>query len=221
MNNIRINSLDTDTSRNLSIIRSNTKLYNKLVDAFKILGNFNKECDAEIFNTDKRLGKVDIAITDGDGSIFIITTRSNNKNDLNIIRKVGDEDILYDLSLSKKEAITRDNIDLCRTGSVINTRHGRFITDKKTFFSLFLGDVCYQVIASFDKEINVKPFIEDINSYNEKPSVKDFLNIFDRKLLPDEVPNLKEIITYKDALRVGAVKLNVDNINKGYSKTKK
>ena len=213
---IKINSIDNDTARNLSIIRSNTKLYTKMCDAFMILGDFKKEVDAEIFNVDKRLNKVDIAITDNNGDIFIITSRSNNKNDLNIIRQVADEDIFYDLSLSKKEAITIDNIDICRSGYVFNTRHGRFITDKKTFLSLFLGgNTCYQVITKYDKEIDVKPFIDKINSFEEKPTVKEYLDMFE-----SYSNNLKEVVTYKDSIRVGSVKLN-NNVDKGYSKVKK
>ena len=221
MNKIKINTIDNETSRNLSIVRSNIKLYTKMCDAFNILGSFSKEADAEIFNVDKRLGKVEVAITDNSGDIFIITSKSNNKNDLNIIRKVGDEDIFYDLSLSKKEAITKENIDLCRTGVVLGTRHGRFITDKKTFFSLFLGgNTCYQVITKFDKEINVNPFIEEINSHEEKPTVKEYLYMFGKKLLPHEYDLLEELVTYKDSIRIGSVKLN-ENMDKGYSKIKK
>lgn len=213
MNKIVFNELDNDTSRHLAIIKGNAKVYNKMVAALNILGNFNGKASAEIFNYERRLDKTDIAITDCDGNIFIVTSRSFNKNDTNLIKT---ENHTYDLSLTKKENVTAENIDMCKTGLVFNHRHGRFITDTKTFFSLFLGDTCYQIIASLDKSINVKPLVEDLNTFIEKPTVKDYIYLFGRKLLPEEYDKLDEIITYKDAVRTGSVILNEE---KGYSKT--
>ena len=126
MNKIDIAYVDDKTKSAIRELRSNIKLFNRVNDALNMIGSFDKQVVAEIFNEDKRKGRIDICISDKNEDLYIITCRSLNKNELGIIRKVGDkEDVSYDLSLIKKADLTMENIDLCRTDKVYNTRHGR------------------------------------------------------------------------------------------------
>ena len=74
----------------------------------------------------------------------------------------------------------------------------------------------YKLLLStkYEKPL-VKPFIDKINSFEEKPTVKEYIDMFE-----SYSNNLKEVVTYKDSIRVGSVKLN-NNVDKGYSKVKK
>ena len=208
---------DVEAKRNLSIIRSNPKLYRKIMDSLNIIGFFDNVVEAELFNTDKRLGKVDLSLSDNNGDLYIICSRSNNKNDVNVIRKIGDDiDESYDLSLLKKSDVTNDNIDLCRVDKTYNTRHGRLITDRKTFTTLFLGNTAYQVLSNFDKEVNIEKIVSDINKLEEKPTFKEFIGAFGNAIESDEVDNVLEVNSYSDFERTSTLRL--DEKEKGYAK---
>ena len=211
---------DYETKRNLSFIRSNNKFYKKMIDALNILGFFDKKVEAEVFNVDKRLGKVDLSFTDNNGDMFIICSKSNNKNDLNIIRKLGDDiDESYDLSLLKKSEVNNDNIDLCRTDKVYNTKHGRLISDKRTFISLFLGNEAYQLLADFNHDIDIYNVVNEINKYDIKPTFKNFVDSLNSEITDDDLDHVIAFNAYKDYVKVGSIRM--DNLTKGYSKVKK
>ena len=218
MKNIDIAYADNNTMSAVKALRSNQKIYVRILEALDLLGFFERQVVAEIFNEDKRKGRTDICISDKNEDLFILTCRSLNKNDLNVIRKVGnDEDVSYDLSLIKKAELNNDNIDLCRTDTVYNTRHGRLISDRKNFVSLFLGgNVAYQLLSEFDKPIPIDRIVADINDIEEKPSFKQFISSFEKNLLPNQIDQIIEINAYNEFVKIGNVR--VKNEEKGKQK---
>jgi hypothetical protein len=222
MGNYKIIGKDGEANGLLSRLRSNPKFYAKLMDAFDVLGYFDSVITAEVFERDKRRGRVDILLTDKNEDLFIVTPKSNCKEDLNIIRKLsGDYDESYDLSLTKKREINNDNIDLCRVDKTYYTRHGRLMSDRKTFANLFIGgNVAYQLLTSFDKPIDIDPIVKEINSKEEKPTFKDFIDAFGKNLSNEEVDNILEANAYNDFERTTTIRFD-DLKEKGKSLTKK
>ena len=122
----------------LKTLKADPKLYKKIMDTLDIIGFFDPVMIAEVYDRDKKRGRVDLVLSDKDDSLFIITPRSNSKNDLTIVRKLsGDIEERYDLSIVKKNDITTDNVDLCRCDKIYNTKFGRLITDRKTYVTAF------------------------------------------------------------------------------------
>ena len=206
---MEIKAIDGNAKSAMAIIRSNAKFYKKLLDSLDILGFFDNTVIAEIFNVDKRLGKVEVSFTDKNEDLFILTSKSNNKSDLTTVRKLSDEDdISYDLSLIKKSDINNDNIDLCRVDKIYNTRHGRLISDRKTFATLFLGNTAYQLLSSFDKPIDIEPVINEINSIGDKPTFKEFIDAFGKNLSNDEIDEILEVNSYTDFERTSTIRFD-------------
>lgn len=206
---MEIKAIETNAKSAMAIIRSNPKFYKKLLDSLDILGFFDNTVIAEIFNVDKRLGKVEVSFSDKNEDLFIITAKSNNKNDLTIVRKLSDEDdTSYDLSLVKKTDVNNDNIDLCRTDRVYNTRHGRLISDRKTFATLFLGNTAYQLLSSFDNPIDIEPVINEINKKEEKPTFKEFIDAIGTALTEDEIDRVLEVNSYSDFERTSTIRFD-------------
>ena len=218
MNTIDIAYVDNDTKNAVKALRSNIKLFTRINEALNLIGDFDKQVVAEIFNEDKRKGRTDICITDNNEDLFILTARSLNKNDLSIIRKVSDkDDKSYDVSLVKKAEINKDNIELCRTSNVYGTRHGRLISDGKTFFSFFLGgNNAYQLLADFSEPVNVDKIIGLINRCEDKPKFVDFIGIFQNVLSDSEIDNIIEITSYTEFCQDS--KVRVKNEEKGKQK---
>ena len=198
MDKIDIVYVDNNTMNAVKVLRSNTKLYTRIIDALSLIGDFDKQVVAEIFNEDKRKGRVDICITDNNEDLFILTCKSLNRNELPIIRKVSDkEDISYDVSLVKKAEIDNGNIELCRTGYVYGTKYGRLISDKKSFYSLFLGgNDIYQVLGDFSKPIDVDKVIKLINDCDNKPKFTDFIDMIEKVFPESELDNIQSISSY-------------------------
>ena len=223
MSNYKIVGKDGEATGLAKLLKSNPKFYQKLMDAFDILGYFDNTIEAEVFSRDKRRGRVDLLLTDKNEDLFIITPRSNSKNDLTIIRKLsGDYDESYDLSIIKKNELTNDNIDLCRTDTIYNTRYGRLISDRKTFVTALFGDnYTYQMLSDFTNPINIEPLISEMNSKEEKPSFKEFVSGIEKSVDPSEIDNILELNCYRNFDKVGSIKVkDLNKEDKAYTKKK-
>lgn len=184
------------------------KIYLKLQQALKLLGNFNKRINVDIYEINDNPDKCYIKLwcEDLDGNIFIFCSKSNTKKDINILNKISNDNCeLYDLALTKKFEITNSNIDLIQTKHTFNFKFGRLITDNINFYNLFLSNnVCYQIkLNNNNKIINIKNLLNKLNNLEDIPNLKTYLDIFDYILQEENIQYDKIIITaYKDFKKV-------------------
>ena len=211
-----IEGKDGDSRNALKQLRGDPKLYKKIMDTLDIIGFFEPVMVAELYARDKVRGKVEVALSDKDDDLFIITPKSNSKGDLNIVRKLsGDTEEKYDVSIIKKNDITTDNVDLCRCDKVYNTKFGRVITDRKTYVTALFGDHnIYQMLCDFSKPIDVESLVSDINSKESKPSFKDFTDGLEKVVPEDEMDNILELNCYDNFDKISSIKVKTSHVLK-------
>ena len=200
----------------LKTLKADPKLYKKIMDTLDIIGFFDPVMIAEVYDRDKKRGRVDLVLSDKDDSLFIITPRSNSKNDLTIVRKLsGDIEERYDLSIVKKNDITTDNVDLCRCDKIYNTKFGRLITDRKTYVTALFGDHnIYQMLSDFSSPVDVEALLADINSREVKPTFKDFTDSLGKVITEEEMDNILELNCYDDFCKTSSIKVRNSNVLK-------
>jgi len=210
MNKIEIITSDREAQEAIRLLQSNTKEYAKVTNALGLIGNFNRIANAHIYEDNRRIGKLDLVLEDKEKNLFVITAKSPNREDLTIIKKYTDKgETIYDLSLLKKCDINDGNINLCKTCYEYGTKHGRIMTDKKTFLTFFLGGKnAYQLLCDFENQIPIDVLLMDINMYENKPSFKEFVESLGNVLPPYEIDNIKEIDAYTEFVKVGSIKPN-------------
>lgn len=97
------------------------KLYQRILEALQLLGNFPIKIEAELYESkDTEEEKYSrLWCSDLDGNILIFYLESMFKKDKTIIEKLTNESHrIYDLSLAKKFKLTSENIDLIQTSKV-------------------------------------------------------------------------------------------------------
>ncbi len=200
----------------LKTLKADPKLYKKIIDTLDIIGFFDPVMIAEVYDRDKKRGRVDLALSDKDDNLFIITPRSNSKNDLTIVRRLcGDTEERYDVSIIKKNDVTTDNVDLCRCDKIYNTKFGRLITDRKTYVTALFGDHnIYQMLSDFSNPIDVDTLLADINSREEKPTFKDFTDSLEKVITEEEMNNILELNCYDGFCKTTSIKVRNSNVLK-------
>ncbi len=220
MNKIEIMTSDREAQEAVRLLQSNAKEYAKVTNALGLIGNFNRIANAHIYEDNRKSGKLDLVLEDKEKNLFVITAKSPNREDLTIIKKYDDKgESIYDLSLLKKCDINEGNIDLCRTYYEYGAKHGRVMTDKKTFLTFFLGGkTAYQMLCNFENQIPMEVLLMDLNMYQNKPTFKEFVESLGNVLPPYEINNITEINAYTEFVKVGSIKVN--EANKGIAKIK-
>ena len=120
------------------------KTEDKIIEFMNITGIFPVLVELNLYDVKKKndnITDVIVYCTDFYHNIFTFSLYSDERNNLNIIQKSTNEgDVKYDVSLSKKYELTKDNVDLIKTDKQYNFKYGRLVTDEKSFYSIFLGN---------------------------------------------------------------------------------
>ena len=189
-------------------LKEKPSIYNKILNSLLFLGNFDKDIPCYLYKeVDNKYESFTKAwCEDNNSDVFIICLNSKNRSDLNMITKIGSEEINYDISLTKKYELNEDNVDLTRFDNQYNCKFGRLITDNINYFNLFLSDnVCYQfIIKGNENIIKVNTLLEELNKMDNIPTIKVFSELFS-KLLNDIKYDELIMKSYKDF----EVKMNV------------
>lgn len=212
-------STKNDNIKNvLEVFKENQKLYFRMLEFLKLLGNFDGITDVELYekfeNKEKKYIKV--WISDLDDNIFVLTPCSTFRNETFIVEKLtNDNNFKYDLLLAKKFNLTKDNIDLTQTEFVLNFKFGRLITNNKSFFNLFLSDnLCYQIKINNndDSVISSDEIIQELNKLNNLPKFSEFIDLFGL-YLKNNNSDFKSIDLglYKNFERVSFLTINEKN----------
>ena len=148
------------------------------------------------------------------------------KTNPNIVMKVGEKTNIK-ASIEPSNA-TNKKIKYTSNGNVIVNENGEVtgISQGTGTITITSEDGKYQGIVTYTVNpakglVNGTGGIWGYTSAMDKIPAKMDTAFFQNLAANGKGTISGNIYTYKDALRVGAVKLNVDNINKGYSKTKK
>lgn len=222
MNKVDIITSDREAEEAVRFLKSDERIYSRISTSLGLIGDFNRIANAHLYENNRREGKIELVLEDKNKDIFVITAKSPYREDLSIIKKYTDKgEMIYDLSLlkNKKCDINEGNIDLCRVCYEYGTKHGRIMTDKKTFLTLFLGEKnAYQLLCNFENQIPMDVLLMDINMYEKKPTFKEFVESLGNVLPPYEIDNISEINAYTEFVKVGSVKVKEEN--KGNAKRK-
>lgn len=205
-------SNDIEINNILNNYKTNEKIYKKVFNTLNILGTFENNIEVNIYDIkkDEKEEYIKLWCNDINDNIFIFYVTSNNKNDLNKIYKLNNkEEIIYDLTLSKKFELSKENIDFIRTGSIYNFKFGRLITDEKTFYSIFLGNnIGYQIIIDYDNDNATlsEDIINCLNKFDKIPSLLDFTKIFEKLINNNNIKlNNINLSVYKEFKRIGSL----------------
>lgn len=183
MSNIKLYSNDENIASELIQLENNQKTYNRLLDGLVLLGKFGKKSEVELYETIKndKEAKRKVYCTDLNGDLLMFYSDSTDKKDyLKITKVTYDGEKEYDIALSKKFELTPENIELTRIDKVYGFKFGRFITDEKTFYTLFIGnDISYRIeIEEPSLGIDSNSILESLNSLENMPSLMDFIEVF-------------------------------------------
>lgn len=191
-------------------MKFNSKIYLKLISALQHLGHFDEEKnEVEIYDSveTEENKKIRLWCSDFDDNLFIFYAKSNDKKDIfKIAKETNEKTIEYDLSLAKKYDITSDNIELTRTGKILNFKFGRLITDDKSFYSLFMsGDLVFQVSGDFDKELT-NDIIVKLNNFLVIPTLSEFIRFFEIVLSENDCSFSElNVLAFKEGIKVGNI----------------
>lgn len=181
-NKLDLFSNDSNTSKLIEQMKLNKKNYERLTTALSLLGNFDNQVEIELYDVlekdDEK--KERIWCSDKDENIFIFYASSTDKKNLLKIKKdTNDKTLDYDISLAKKFKLNKDNIEYTRSGNIINFKYGRFITDNKELYSIFMSEnLGYQIIGDFDIDIS-ELLISKLNKLDHSPMLIDIVKIIE------------------------------------------
>lgn len=231
MKNIKLYSNSEEINTLLENYRKNIKEYSKLLEILKILGNIYNKIQVELYdiNEDKENKRIRLCFIDNSDNLFIFCPYSTTKNDRNKIKKItNDFTFTYDISLSKKFLLDKENINLIQCDEIYNTKFGRLITNNKTYYNLFLGnDICYQIlIQNKDKNIEYKNIIEELNKLENAPKFKEYVNLIEKILLSKNIEFKKiELSVFQKFEKISGFSVDNENLEqqetKNYKKIKK
>ena len=199
-------------------MKSNSKVYLKLISALQILGCFEGKTKVDLYDSidDENGRKTRLWCSDINDNLFIFYANSSEKKDmLKIIKETNESIKEYDLSLAKKFNITLDNIELTRSGKIFNFKYGRLITDNQSFYSLFMGgDVVYQVSGNFDQKLS-NSILKKLNETSSIPTLFEFIKCFEMVLVENCCAFSKiGILAFKDGISIGNIVLEDKEKNK-------
>lgn len=164
------------------------KIENKIIEFMNVVGTFPVSVELNLYDVKKKDDNItDIIVycTDFYHNIFTFSLYSDERNNLNIIEKSTDNgDTKYDVSLSKKYELTKDNVDLIKTDKQYNFKYGRLVTDEKSFYSIFLGnDKSYQLTINFKNDSMSRiDILKELNSLDSEPNFITTVKIFENIL---------------------------------------
>ena len=194
----------------LSKLKSNTKVYSRLISALQFLGNFPKKINTELFDIIEEGKKILLCCSDINNNMFLFYGMSSNKKDQLLIAKITNiDEKKYDISLAKKFPLNKDNIDFTRADKEYGFKFGRLITDDKNFYSLFLSNnVGYQIQIDFNINVSHK-LLKYLNQLENQPSLLEYTSIFEKILQEENIDSFQgTIMAYKDFLRLTFIDLN-------------
>ena len=169
------------------------KIENKIIEFMNIVGTFPVSVELNLYEVKKEKDNItDIIVycTDFYHNIFIFSLYSNERNNLNIIEKSTDGgDTKYDVSLSNKYELTKDNVDLIKTDKQYNFKYGRLVTDEKSFYSIFLGNnKSYQLTINFKNDSLLKDdLLKKLNSLDSEPNFMTIVRMFESMLMSNNL----------------------------------
>lgn len=204
-----LKSNDEKIQKILFNMKQNLKLYSKLITALQLLGTFAGKTEVELYDVvdNENESIIRLWYSDLDDNIFIFHAKSDDKKDIfKIVKETNEKTIEYDLSLAKKYDITSDNIELTRTGKILNFKFGRLITDDKSFYSLFMsGDLVFQVSGDFDKELT-NDIIVKLNNFLVIPTLSEFIRVFEIVLSENDCSFSElNVLAFKEGIKVGNI----------------
>lgn len=208
-----------EASKVLSSMKTNSKIYNRLVEGLKLLGSFDGKTEVEIYDTltigeDK---KVRLCCFDSNNNLFIFYGESFDKKDLLKLTKEDNSGTIdYDLSLAKKFELSPGNIGFTRTGNIYGLKFGRLITNWSDFYSLYLrNDIGYQIQGDFSSSLDEK-IIDSINSFDDSPNLADCISVFESMIKDDQINFSKmNVQAFKKFELIGGFTID-DGLQKGY-----
>ena len=206
-------SNDEEIKEILSSMELNSKVYPKLITALQLLGTFDGKVDVELYDVvdNENESSIRLWCSDTLGNLFIFYAMSTNRgNLLKIVKETNEKEYEYDISLAKKFPLNEENIDFTRYGTITDVKFGRFITNEKDFYSIFMGnDLGYQLQGDFNVSLTTS-IITRINKQPSIPTLSDYIKIFEEVLLENNCKFSKmQVFTFKEFVRT--CNLNVGN----------
>lgn len=204
---ISLRTRDDSIMSDLENFSSRKKLLNNMQNLFVVDGNFADIAIIEQLDSSDSYSKCFVEDLDGVSYVFFLYNQDSSQ--YGIIEKDGGQ--VFDLKLLKNNELNYDNYKMCRTGNVTNFKFGRFISDNKSFISVFLAnDTCFQLFFETDELINPKPIIDKLNKVDDF-SLKSFIDIMEESL---ENVNLISLKVYKNFEIIGDMDLKVKDYQK-------
>lgn len=216
MKKTKMYSNDTRIKGALKEYKKKEKLYERINNTLNILGDFSRSIEVYLYKEIKNDEKQQIKLWCGDDKnrIFIFCPASTDKNDTTIIECYdNNSNYKYNIALLKKHEITNDNIGLARFDKQYNFRHGRLITDEKTYYSVFTSnDVAYQIqFANQSSTVQADKVLRELNN-SDTISFTVFKGVFEQLFLQENcLMAVKTISAYKDFEMIGHI--NLENHN--------
>lgn len=206
-------------------MKSNSKVYSKLITALQLLGVFDGKVDVELYDVvdNENESSIRLWCSDNLGSLFIFYAMSTNRNNLlKIVKEANEQEYEYDLSLSKKFSLNEDNIDFTRYGNINDVKFGRLITNEKDFYSIFMSnDFGYQIQGDFDVSLTPS-LITRINKLSSIPTLFDYMKIFEELLLKNNCKFSKmQVFVFKELVRTCNLNINNETIKNNDNVLKK
>lgn len=196
----------------LNNMKSNSKVYSKLITGLQLLGNFEGKTEIDFYDKidEDKEKKIRLWSTDSDDNLFVFYGFSSDRKDLlKIIKETNEEALEYDLILAKKFNLNSNNINFTRFNRSYGFKFGRLITDSNNFYSLFLrDDIGYQIQGDLRADI-VKELLSELNKLENLPKLTDYLDIFERILTVKDIHfSTLSISAFKDFENVGSFQIN-------------
>ncbi len=196
----------------LNNMKSNSKVYLKLITGLQLLGNFEGKTEIDFYDKidDDKEKKIRLWCTDSDDNLFVFYGYSSDRTDLlKITKETNEETLEYDLTLAKKFTLNSNNINFTRSNQIYGFKFGRLITDNNNFYSLFLrDDIGYQIQGDLNTNI-VKELLNELNKLENLPKLTDYLNIFERILSVKDIHfSMLSISAFKDFENIGSFQIN-------------
>lgn len=219
---------ETKTNEVLQSLKAQPKIYSKIISSLQLLGDFVGRTSVEIYDSVDDEQKILLCCEDENSNIFLFCGMSSNRKDrLKITKITNNSEEKYDISLSKKFLLTKDNIEFTRADKEYSFKFGRLVTDNNSFYSLFLsGDIGYHIEGDFNANVSHE-LLDILNKFENIPNLQEYISVFDSILSKKQITfTLVNISAYKNFERVGFINLNnqqkaVDNQVKLLNKSNK